>query len=155
MKNYIYLSICLFILGCSSKETKITEDEVKNKFYKFFETLSVDNPDKTKLYDLVTEDYYIFENERKYTMDEFIEFVNSFEMIESEWDLKDFVIDIDSESAHATLTNIGRFLVKTDSGNVVMNFEWLESAYLIRENGDLKFKFYFSDAVKENVLLEK
>jgi hypothetical protein len=36
-----------------------------------------------------------------------------------------------------------------------MNFEWLESAYLIRENGDLKFKFYFSDAVKENVLLEK
>ncbi len=155
MKNYIYLSICLFILGCLSKETKITEDEVKNKFYKFFETLSVDNPDKTKLYDLVTDDYYIFENERKYTMDEFIEFVNSFDMIESEWDLKDFVIDIDSESAHATLTNIGRFLVKTDSGNVVMSFEWLESAYLIRENEDLKFKFYFSDAVKENVLLEK
>ena len=60
MKNYIYLFICLLILGCSSKETKITEDEVKNKFYDFFKTLSVDNPDKTKLYDLVTDEYYIF-----------------------------------------------------------------------------------------------
>lgn len=154
MKNITYILTFLFFFGCKKNENIITDDQVKAKFYEFFETLSVDNPDKTKLYDLVTDDYYIFENERKYTMGEFIEFVNSFEMIESEWDLKDFVIDIDSESAHATLTNIGRFLVKTDSGNIVMNFEWLESAYLIKENEDLKFKFYFSDAVKESIQLQ-
>lgn len=151
MKKLTYLLIFLSFYGCKKDENIITDDQVKAKFYEFFETLSVDNPDKTKLYDLVTDDYYIFENERKYTMDEFIEFVNSFDMIESEWDLRDFVIDTDSESAHATLTNIGRFLVKTDSGNIVMNFEWLESAYLIKQNDDLKFKFYFSDAVKESI----
>lgn len=154
MKKITYLLIFLSFYGCKKDENIITDDQVKAKFYEFFETLSVDNPDKTKLYDLVTDDYYIFENERKYTMDEFIEFVNSFDMIESEWDLRDFVIDTDSESAHATLTNIGRFLVKTDSGNIVMNFEWLESAYLIKENDDLKFKFYFSDAVKESIELQ-
>tara|TARA_Y200000002_G_C22523213_1_gene596491 strand:- start:121 stop:585 length:465 start_codon:yes stop_codon:yes gene_type:complete len=154
MKKLTYLLIFLSFYGCKKDENIITDDQVKAKFYEFFETLSVDNPDKTKLYDLVTDDYYIFENERKYTMDEFIEFVNSFDMIESEWDLRDFVIDTDSESAHATLTNIGRFLVKTDSGNIVMNFEWLESAYLIKQNDDLKFKFYFSDAVKESIELQ-
>ena len=154
MKKITYLLIFLSFYGCKKPENIITDDQVKAKFYEFFETLSVDNPDKTKLYDLVTDDYYIFENERRYTMDEFIEFVNSFDMIESEWDLRDFVIDTDSESAHATLTNIGRFLVKTDSGNIVMNFEWLESAYLIKENDDLKFKFYFSDAVKESIELQ-
>ena len=154
MKKITYLLIFLSLYGCKKNENIITDDQVKAKFYEFFETLSVDNPDKTKLYDLVTDDYYIFENERNYTMDEFIEFVNSFDMIESEWDLRDFVIDTDSESAHATLTNIGRFLVKTDSGNIVMNFEWLESAYLIKENDDLKFKFYFSDAVKESIELQ-
>tara|TARA_Y100000748_G_scaffold217929_1_gene183066 strand:+ start:255 stop:719 length:465 start_codon:yes stop_codon:yes gene_type:complete len=154
MKKLTYLLIFLSFYGCKKDENIITDDQVKAKFYEFFETLSVDNPDKTKLYDLVTDDYYIFENERRYTMDEFIEFVNSFDMIESEWDLRDFVIDTDSESAHATLTNIGRFLVKTDSGNIVMNFEWLESAYLIKQNDDLKFKFYFSDAVKESIELQ-
>ena len=154
MKKITYLLIFLSLYGCKKNENIITDDQVKAKFYQFFETLSVDNPDKTKLYDLVTDDYYIFENERRYTMDEFIEFVNSFDMIESEWDLRDFVIDTDSESAHATLTNIGRFLVKTDSGNIVMNFEWLESAYLIKQNDDLKFKFYFSDAVKESIELQ-
>tara|TARA_A100001015_G_scaffold290050_1_gene362609 strand:+ start:2582 stop:3046 length:465 start_codon:yes stop_codon:yes gene_type:complete len=154
MKKITYLLIFLSFYGCKKDENIITDDQVKAKFYQFFETLSVDNPDKTKLYDLVTDDYYIFENERRYTMDEFIEFVNSFDMIESEWDLRDFVIDTDSESAHATLTNIGRFVVKTDSGNIVMNFEWLESAYLIKQNDDLKFKFYFSDAVKESIELQ-
>jgi hypothetical protein len=32
-----------------------------------------------------------------------------------------------------------------------MNFDWLESAYLIRDEGELKFDFYFSDAVKESI----
>jgi hypothetical protein len=32
-----------------------------------------------------------------------------------------------------------------------MEFEWLESAYLIKENDELKFKFYFSDTVSESV----
>ena len=41
--------------------------------------------------------------------------------------------------------------METDSGNVIMDFDWLESAYLVREDGELKFAFYFSDAVKESV----
>ena len=50
-----------------------------------------------------------------------------------------------------TLNNKGEFIVKTPDGNVKMEFEWLERAYLIKENDELKFKFYFSDTVSESV----
>ena len=33
-----------------------------------------------------------------------------------------------------------------------MNFEWLESAYLVEEGGTLKFKFYFSEAIKKTTM---
>lgn len=84
-------------------------------------------------------------------MEEFIEFVKSFKTIEDNWQLSDFEIDIDENSAHVSLRNVGKFLVETDSGNVIMNFDWLESAYLVREDGELKFDFYFSDAIKESI----
>ena len=84
-------------------------------------------------------------------MNEFIDFVNSINILENNWELSDFEIDIDKNSAHVSLKNKGKFLVDTDTGNVIMNFDWLESAYLIRDNGQLKFDFYFSDAVKETV----
>ena len=149
--RYFFLLI-FFIFSCnSSNQTDITEQEVKDKFDEFFEVLSVDNPDKNKLYELVTDDYFIFENQKKYSMEEFIEFVSTFKTLEDNWELSDFEIDIDKNSAHASLRNVGKFLVETDSGNVIMNFDWLESAYLVREGGELKFDFYFSDAIKESV----
>ena len=33
-----------------------------------------------------------------------------------------------------------------------MNFEWLESAYLVKEDGTLKFKFYFSEAINKTTI---
>ena len=149
--RYLFLLI-FFIFSCiSSNQTDITEQEVKDKFDEFFGVLSVDNPDKNKLYELVTDDYFIFENQKKYSMEEFIEFVSTFKTLEDNWELSDFEIDIDKNSAHASLRNVGKFLVETDSGNVIMDFDWLESAYLVREGGELKFDFYFSDAIKESV----
>ena len=146
------LILLLLLTSCvSSNQSDITEEEVKNKLYEFFDVLSIDNPDKNKLYDLVTDDYFIFENQKKYSMEEFIAFVNTFKIIENNWELSDFEIDIDKNSAHVSLRNIGKFLVETDSGHVNMDFNWLESAYLVREEGELKFDFYFSDAVKENI----
>ena len=149
--KYFFLLI-FFIFSCnSSNQPDITEQEVKDKFDEFFGVLSVDNPDKNKLFELVTDDYFIFENQKKYTMEEFIEFVSTFKTLEDNWELSDFEIDIDKNSAHASLRNVGKFLVETDSGNVIMDFDWLESAYLVREGGELKFDFYFSDAIKESV----
>ena len=84
-------------------------------------------------------------------MQEFLEFVSTINIIEDNWELTNFDINTDYNSAHVTLNNKGEFIVKTPDGNVKMEFEWLESAYLIKEDDKLKFKFYFSDTVTESV----
>ncbi len=152
MKNFIIiLLVSTFLVRCNfATRKKISNQEVEDKIYEFFETLSIKNPDKEKLYDLVTNDYYIFENQKKYTMQEFLEFVSTFNIIEDNWELTNFDINTDYNSAHVTLNNKGKFIVQTPEGKVKMEFDWLESAYLIKENDELKFKFYFSDAVNES-----
>ena len=153
MKNFILIFfVFMFLLSCNSIETKkISNNEVEVKIYEFFETLSVKNPDKEKIYNLITNDFYIFENQKKYKMQEFLEFVSSINIIEDNWELTNFDINTDYNSAHVTLNNKGEFIVKTPDGNVKMEFEWLESAYLIKEDDKLKFKFYFSDTITESV----
>ena len=150
-KLIIVLFTSLFLIRCGDIQKKISNQEVEEKVYEFFETLSVKNPDKEKLYDLITDDYYIFENQKKYTMQEFLEFVSTFNILEDNWVLTNFDINTDYNSAHVTLNNKGEFIVQNPSGKVKMEFEWLESAYLIKENGELKFKFYFSDTVNESI----
>ena len=35
------------------------------------------------------------------------------------------------------------------NGSKTLSYEWLESAYLVKENEKLKFKFYFSEQIND------
>ena len=67
MKKLLLL-LSLIIFACQS-QTKISEKEVMNSFNSFFEVLDndLDNFDS-----MVTEDFFIFENSRRYSKEEFI-----------------------------------------------------------------------------------
>ena len=118
-----------------------------NSFNSFFEVL--DN-DLDNFESMVTEDFFIFENSRRYSKEEFIEFVKTFDIVSSKRTFEDIVIDTDVNSAHISLKHFGEFIVNTPDGKTKLEFEWLESTYAVKIDNKLKFKFYFSEAIKTN-----
>jgi len=145
MKKLLLL-LSLIIFACQSP-TKISEKEVMVSFNSFFEVLDndLDNFDS-----MVTEDFFIFENSRRYSKEEFIEFVKTFDIVSSKRSFEDLVIDTDVNSAHISLKHFGEFIVNTPTGKTKLEFEWLESTYAVKIDNKLKFKFYFSEAIKTN-----
>ena len=145
MKKLLLL-LSLTIFACQSP-TKISKKEVTDSFNSFFEVLDndLDNFDS-----MVTEDFFIFENSRRYSKEEFIEFVKTFDIVSSKRTFEDVVIDTDVNSAHISLKQFGEFIVNTPDGKTKLEFEWLESTYAVKVDNKMKFKFYFSEAIKTN-----
>ena len=148
MKNLILLLLLIPFISCQTP-SKVTDEEVMEAFETFFDLLDNDLDDFGSI---VTDDFYIFENSRRYSKEEFIEFVNDFDIINGKRDFENITIEADYHSAHITLTHFGEFRVNSAEGEIKMNFEWLESAYLVKEDGTLKFKFYFSEAINKTTI---
>jgi hypothetical protein len=154
MKN-ILLIFTLFILSCTPNQEKISEAEVIKTIEGVFEAIDVKNEIPNLIDEYITDDFIIFEADKKMNKSEFIEFVSSFPMIESDWELSDFRIKTYNNTAHISLLNKGRFVMQTDSIKLLQKYEWLESAYMIKEGGKLKIKFYSSDNIKlESVTID-
>ena len=143
MKKLLLLSTIL-IFACQNP-TKISEKEVMDTFEAFFEVI---DHDLSSFNSVVTDDFFIYENSRHYTKAEFIDFVKTFDIISGKRKFEDVIIDTDYNSAHISLKQFGEFLVKTSEGKSKLEFEWLESTYAVKVDGKLKFKFYFSEAIK-------
>jgi nucleoid DNA-binding protein len=143
MKKLLLLSTIL-IFACQNP-TKISEKEVMDTFEAFFEVI---DHDLSSFNSVVTDDFFIYENSRHYTKAEFIDFVKTFDIISGKRKFEDVKIDTDYNSAHISLKQFGEFLVKTSEGKSKLEFEWLESTYAVKVDGKLKFKFYFSEAIK-------
>ena len=148
MKKIMILLIAFLLNGCTSNQ-KISEDEVMNTLLGMFDSFSVESSNKENFNNWVTDDYVLYEMGRTFTASEFIEFANSFNTIEDDWELSDMTISIDDKSAHAYFKNKGRFVTLNDGQKTLLNYEWLESAYMVKVDGKLKIKFYFSDAINQ------
>ena len=152
IKYLIHISSALAVLAIASTvwAEEPTEDEVVDTIKGMFHSFSVESDDRNNFYDVVTDDFVLYEIGQIFSASEFIEFAESFNTIEDDWELTDFNISIDNQSAHAYFRNKGRFVTLTEGKKRLVKYEWLESAYLVRVNGELKVKFYFSDAVNES-----
>lgn len=146
--RYIFLSILLSIFVSCGQSKKISEKEVMETLNEFF--YLIDN-DIDKIRNYLTEDFMIFEVSRKWNAEEFIEYVKGFGKFESKRNFKNIKIDTDLNSAHISLEHTGEFELETPTpgGVTFLSYEWLESAFLIKENGKLKFKFYFSEQIND------
>ena len=148
MKKIMILLIVFLLNGCTSNQ-KISEEEVMNTLLGMFDSFSVESSNKENFHNWVTDDYVLYEMGRTFTASEFLEFASSFNTIEDDWELSDMTISIDDKSAHAYFKNKGRFVTLNDGQKTLLNYEWLESAYMVKVDGKLKIKFYFSDAINQ------
>ena len=149
MKKIMIISINLLLFGCTSNQ-RITEEDIMNTLLGMFDSFSVESSNKNNFYNWVTDDYLLYEMGKTFTASEFIEFASSFNTIEDDWELSDMKISIDNNSAHAYFKNKGRFVTLNNGQKTLLNYDWLESAYMVKVDGKLKIKFYFSDTINQS-----
>ncbi len=149
MKKIILSLGILLIVSCNNSN-EITEQDVKDTIFGMFDSFSVESEDKNNFYNYVTEDYILYEIGKKMNAAEFLEFASTFNTIEDDWEITNWNITIDKESAHAYFKNNGRFVTLNEGKKTLLNYQWLESAYLVKVDDKLKIKFYFSDAVTQS-----
>ena len=144
----IALLTLIFSFGTWAKS--ITQEEAISKLSQFFELLDLEFYEKDKVSTVITSDFLIFEMGKAWNMDEFDEFIQeaSNTTISTDWVLSNYVVSIDDNSAHISYVNDGVFKT-TDNELVISN--WLESVYLVKEDGELKLKFLQSDLVNREI----
>ena len=146
----IILSLGILLIFSCSNSNEITEQDVKDTIFGMFDSFSVESDDKNNFYNYVTDDYILYEIGKKMDATEFLEFASTFNTIEDDWEITDWNISIDKQSAHAYFKNNGRFVTLNEGKKTLLNYQWIESAYLVKADDKLKIKFYFSDTVSQS-----
>ena len=145
IKKCLVLSFMLLSFNAFSIE--VSEETAIAKIEEFFYLLDVDRYDKEEFSKVVTEDFQIFEDGLNLDLDSFHEFVTEATgaIVKTDWVLSDFKVTLSTDSAHISYYNNGVF--KTSNGENIYSF-WMESVYLIIDEGELKVQFLQSDIVE-------
>ena len=150
MKKLLSIVTISFVsaLGVNAAESSITNEKVIEKLNEFFELLDIQVYDQEKLSRIVTPDFRIFEVGNDFNLDSFDSFINaaSETLSETNWELSNFVVSLDDNSAHISYFNNGSFTTKQ---NELIRYHWMESAYMVLDGEELKLKFLQSDVVSE------
>ena len=148
MKKIIALTSLLISFSAFSIE--VSEETAIAKLEEFFYLLDVDRYDKEDFSRLITKDFQIFEDGLDLDRQTFHDFISEATgtIIETEWALSDFKVTLNIDSAHITYYNNGVF--KTSNNESIYSF-WMESVYLIIEEGELKVQFLQSDLVNREI----
>lgn len=148
MKKIIALTSLLISFSAFSIE--VSEETAIAKLEEFFYLLDVDRYDKEDFSRLITKDFQIFEDGQDLDRETFHDFISEATgtIIETEWALSDFKVTLNMDSAHITYYNNGVF--KTSNNESIYSF-WMESVYLIIEEGELKVQFLQSDLVNREI----
>lgn len=137
----------MLLIGCTSQQNNIEKSEVIETVEGFFRALNVENNNPNLIDKYVTDDFIIYEAGKKMNKQDFLEFISGISITKSQWDLSDFRISTDKNSAHVSQFNTGTFEKEMDSLKLRQKFEWLESAYLVKIEDQVKIKFFFSDNI--------
>ena len=150
----IIILIGVFVIDSIEEDyddDEITKAQVKETISNFFSSIEIGSELDT--YDYITEDFQLVELGGPYTLDEFWSLIEASQgdniPVSRNWDLSNWTISIDDESAHVSYKNNGTFVTSIDSEEVTTNPIWLESAYLVLDDDKLKIKYFQSEEISE------
>ena len=150
MKKILSIIAIYFALvsGVTAAESSITNEKAIEKLHEFFRLLNIHIYDKENIAKIVTPDFRIFEVGNDFNLESFDSFISeaSETLSETTWELSNFVVSLDDNSAHISYFNNGAF--KTNQ-NEMIRYHWMESAYMVLDGEELKLKFLQSDVVSE------
>tara|TARA_Y100001970_G_C13996064_1_gene730799 strand:+ start:474 stop:935 length:462 start_codon:yes stop_codon:yes gene_type:complete len=153
MKIFILL-FSLFFSGCL--KDRITENQAIELLNNYFYALDIENFSKNIIDDYITDDYFIYEAEKKMPTEDFKDFINnafnSRDLVSTEWKFSDIRVSTDYNSAHISYINDGSFLSK--DGTIIKS-KWLETGYMVKTPNGLKMKFMFSDNIERKIISPK
>ena len=149
MKRLIIM-LAVFMMSCTQQ--KITDAEVMELLDNYFTALDVDNLESNMIDKYITDNYFIFEAEKKMPTKDFKVFISeafkSFNTASSEWAFSDIRISTDINSAHISYINDGKFL---SHDSILTEMKWLETGYMVKTNDGLKMKFMSSDNIATKI----
>ena len=146
----LVLLVC-FTFACQKAEEVAEEpvvdvaaekQNVEEALRNFYDAASTHNFQGIR--DVCTNDFIIFESGQVMNVEDFINFLAPFEGATMTYNLEDIKINVEDSVAWLTL----RSKAEVTMGEQVMNYEWLESAVLEKQEGIWKFVFYHSTTVE-------
>tara|TARA_E500000331_G_scaffold64560_1_gene59291 strand:- start:6178 stop:6627 length:450 start_codon:yes stop_codon:yes gene_type:complete len=145
MKKIIALTC--FLASFSAFSIEVSEQTAIAKLEEFFYLLDIDRYEKETFSRVITKDFQIFEDGLDLDQETFHEFVTEAAgtVVKTDWVLSNFKVTLGIDSAHISYYNNGVF--KTSNGENIYSF-WMESVYLIIDEGELKVQFLQSDIVE-------
>ena len=134
-----------------------SEEEARAVLAGFFDALSVENYPSDAMDRWITDDFMIFEMGQAFSWPQFQAFLSGAgyaNWLSTDWQFSDIKISLDERSAHLSYVNTGQFIYP-DPGDPSMTKRednmWLESVYLVQQDGGLKIRFLQSDNISREI----
>jgi hypothetical protein len=148
--------LCLLVYQPKAQEA-LSEDAAMAALEGFFNALSVENYPNPGIKNWITEDFLIFEMGKSFSWERFQAFLDEAgysAWTSTRWEFSEARVSLSGNSAHISYVNTGKFVYPdpANSGRALLERNvWLESAYLVTDEGGLKLKFLQSENISRTV----
>ena len=155
MKKLIMILPLVFLLcfsfGCQKAEEVAEEpvvdveaekQNVEEVIRSFYDAATTHNFQGIR--DVCTDDYILFESGQVMNVEDFINFITPFKGATMTYNLEDVKVNVEGSVAWVRL----RSKAKMTMGEQVMDYEWVESGVLKKQEGIWKIAFYHSTTVE-------
>ena len=152
---WVLLLVC--VMPFAKAQERPTEQSAEATLAGFFDALSTENFPRADMREWVTGDFLIYEMGQTFSWPEFQQFLEAADYdtwVSTHWQFSDLRVSLSESAAHISYVNTGEFVYpdpEQPGKNVRELNVWLESAYLVLDDGKLKIKFLQSDNVSRVV----